>query len=800
MAETGNPAPQDVAAHDVSPSRDAAVGLSQTTNRQYPQGNTPIGTCMSCRQSKVRCSQPSPGLPCVRCQRTGRLCIPAAQAAKKRQKQPGSRMMELESRIDALATSIMQSQNPTFSSHTAAGKKEQIKHAPGSDNDGSNDLLASHTPVQQSPDEHDVRTTKSLPGRGLGEWESASIPHSYIDAKISQNINETTAASIFNRYATAMAPNLPFVVFPEGTRAATIRKSKPAVFLAILDVASAGFCEVAAQRKIRRLLVQVYLHYMLRTNEYSLPLLQALIISATWYRPIEPTQPGEQMDVYQLSHTASNMAIIMGLDKQLGSGWSSELILPPGERQSLDDLQRSYIQEWNLAARRVWLGCHYICSNTSMALHSPNVMRWTRYMDECLEVLETSAFSSPSDKLFCQHVKLQHIIEEFELQLAWESPAPAVNSTQESQAGNVHKIFMRQLEDWNNAVPQDCWNEILNFSRHFANLYIKEMAITLTSRRSHSSLDEQPSQKIIISTSAFSTCVDSLHHLFRIIQSLDMSAIRAMPTVYFIRMIYTAIVLIKLHFAAMEQQQTDDTKQHADSDLQVSERLETLIQMFAGWGELWPAARLTMVFKKLKTWFEKHSSSRMTLHELSWLSPWAFGKEGDEASSPSASPDNQHQHRVETPLESDTLSPPSPLSSLAYSQLRAITPTTPATSSPRPFPATVANAVPPVLPDLSSEPLISMDLDLDQIFPDAMQGFDLDFGDLGNNASWLPPEGLAIGGSTADEAPKTDMSSAEWSAIFEGVSPPVINVDVEANVDDVMRGLEFDDRELGRDG
>ncbi|OJD20132.1 hypothetical protein ACJ73_08536 [Blastomyces percursus] len=434
-----------------------------------------------------------------------------------------------------------------------------------------------------------------------------------------------------------------------------------------------------------------------------------------------------------------------------------------------------------------------------MALHSPNIMRWTRYMDECLEVLETSAFSFPSDKLFCQHVRLQHIIEEFELQLAWESPAPAVDGTRESQAGNAHKIFMRQLEDWNNAVPEECWNETLNFSRHFANLYIKEVAMTLASRRSHSSFDEHSSQKITISTSDFSTCVDSLDHLFHIIHSLDMSAIRAMPTVYFIRMIYTAIVLIKLRFVAMEQQQTDDTKQHADFDLQVSERLEMLIQIFAGWGELWPAAKLTMVFKNLKTWVEKHGSSQMTLHELSWLSPWAFGKEGDQISSPSASPDNQHQHRVEAPLASDTLSPPSPLSSLTYSQLQEITPTTPETSSPNPFPATVGNPVPPVFPDFSSMPPISMDLDLDQIFPDAMQGFGLDFGDLGNNASWSPPDGgLAIGGLAGNEALKTDMSSAEWSGILEGVSSPVINVGVEVNVDDAMKGLEFGDREFQR--
>lgn len=79
-------------------------------------------------------------------------------------------------------------------------------------------------------------------------------------------------------------------------------------------------------------------------------------------------------------------------------------------------------------------------------------------MNECLEALESSPLSFPSDKLFCQHVRLQHIIEEFELQLAWESSAPVVNSTRESRARSIHKAFMHQLEDWSKAVPQDCWN------------------------------------------------------------------------------------------------------------------------------------------------------------------------------------------------------------------------------------------------------------------------------------------------------------------------------------------------------
>lgn len=86
-----------------------------------------------------------------------------------------------------------------------------------------------------------------------------------------------------------------------------------------------------------------------------------------------------------------------------------------------------------------------------------------------------------------------------------------------------------------------------------------------------------------------------------------------------------------------------------------------------------------------------------------------------------------------------------------------------------------------------------MDLDLDQIFPDAVQDFDLPF-DLGNNAS-TSPSGVDIESLTVDEPPNMDLSATEWSAMFEGVSPPFINVDVDVNVGDAMGGLEYDDVE-----
>ncbi|KAK2879360.1 hypothetical protein FQN49_000970, partial [Arthroderma sp. PD_2] len=794
------------------------------TGPDGPGDSVPTRACQSCRLSKVRCNQPSPGMPCARCQKAGKICIPAEQSGK-RQKQSNVRMAELESRIDALATSIMQSHNHAASSRERSDSHPRTSPAATGSPQADSASRASQKSLSSalsSPSNRDSGQGMRIPSSSMSppaagqpypsvnaseSLENYTIPQSYIDSVISQNLDETTANNIFNRYITGMAPNLPFVMFSADTKASDVRRSKPVVFLSILDIASAGFCEISAQRNIRKLIVQVYLHYMLRTNEYSLPLLQALIISAAWYQPIEPIQPGEQMDVYQLSHTASNMAIIMGLDKKLGArSWGGPSFI---QKQRLKG-PHSAVQEKSLSARRVWLGCHYICSNTSMALHAPNVMRWTRYMDECLEALENSPAAFPSDKLFCQHIRLQHIIEEYELQLNWDNAA-AASPTREIQAQVTHRAFKRQLLDWTNAVPKDCWNETLDFSRLFATLYINDVVLNSTSRQEHcpdsdvQSGSEQ-SHKLAINESTFLEFLETVNNIFRVIFSLDMSAIRALPTVYFIRIVYVVIILVKLHFAAM-QLPGDDGKVHT-GELKVRERLDHLIQMFAGWGTLWPANRLMRVLRKLKTWFENNSSCNMTLHELSWLNSWVFKQGGDtslEKENPQPAPSvSSPPTSLSDTIPPEALSQAAPSYAPSQSTLDWKLPDDLMNSSalgdlptPSPFSPQSHNNMLDNMPLTAqsnapldfSEPPSSMDLD--QIFPGAIEGYEVDF-NVNAYLDTLGSEDFSNGkfgfGSPQVQS-NTDVSNTDWSTFLDG--------DASFDADGAMKGLEYEKKDMG---
>lgn len=91
---------------------------------------------------------------------------------------------------------------------------------------------------------------------------------SWLDDNVT-DLDDGTAETIFGRYLTNMAPTFPVVVFAPGTTAADVRSDNPLLFLAILDVASSGFCALETQRKLRKLIVQAYVHCMLRTDQYN---------------------------------------------------------------------------------------------------------------------------------------------------------------------------------------------------------------------------------------------------------------------------------------------------------------------------------------------------------------------------------------------------------------------------------------------------------------------------------------------------------------------------------------------------
>lgn len=96
-------------------------------------------------------------------------------------------------------------------------------------------------------------------------------------------------------------------------------------------------------------------------------------------------------------------------------------------------------------------------NSTAMTLRRPNLVRWNRFMDECVEVLESSDAALPTDRLLCQQARLQHINEEIGQQFLMDDPAAAVTIL-DHRVPCAIKTFENQLRDWKCTAQKKYWN------------------------------------------------------------------------------------------------------------------------------------------------------------------------------------------------------------------------------------------------------------------------------------------------------------------------------------------------------
>ncbi|THW71567.1 hypothetical protein D6D19_07274 [Aureobasidium pullulans] len=531
----------------------------------------PIKACQGCRSSKVRCVQPDVDQPCVRCRKQGRSCRPVEESNKK-QKRDGSRSIsEIETRIAAL-THHLQRKGADASAliHESTAERASYPTATATSD-------AEETPDYLSSTSHEPSVVQ-------------------IEATIGRAIDDETANMVFDRFTTNMLLNFPFMVLPADHGIADVRKNNCVLFLAVLDAAGDGFWSTEVSRQLRKLLMQVYSTFLRETAVYSMSTLQALIISAIWHRDVGEEQSGEQIGVFQISNAAANMAISIGLGDILKEySWSGFM---PMQSSSVRG-PASDDQIVTLEVRRVWLACYYVCSDTSRAMQTPNIMRWTRQIEECLEVLEVHPASLASDKILCSHIRLQHILEDVEGQLRSSILGPTVMKV-------TYRASRRQLADWTCSIS--IWNDTLKLSHQFATVYLHETVMCAGSTP--------------INQALFNDCTIAAHNLLDTFLSFDIPLIRTLPAVYSVQLIHATIVLVKLHFAAARLTNPADAVLKTQS-IRIDHYLARLIQKVSGWGTLWPFCTLANKLRELKE-MVRHCDNNAMPSELAWLNVWTL--------------------------------------------------------------------------------------------------------------------------------------------------------------------------------
>jgi hypothetical protein len=261
--------------------------------------------------------------------------------------------------------------------------------------------------------------------------------HSNINTLIDRLMTSETAERIFQRYVNEICPHFPAVPFPAGTTARELREKKPLLFLSILAGSSHGAAEQLVsqdvQRDLTKILKDQFADIIWRNGEKSLEVVQALQVGVLWYRP--PLHY-EQHNFYMMVNCAAVMALDLGLGRRN---------TPTVMKLAVGPFRRCHPNTSSIESRRTFLVCYYLCMSVTMVLRRPILLRWTKYMEESVKLLETSPEALPSDKILCQHVKMAHIGENISVQFCMDDPSVEV-AISEPKVIYALKIFENELK------------------------------------------------------------------------------------------------------------------------------------------------------------------------------------------------------------------------------------------------------------------------------------------------------------------------------------------------------------------
>ena len=260
-------------------------------------------------------------------------------------------------------------------------------------------------------------------------------------------LSMTLAGELFARYTTQMCQHLPGVVFPAGTTVSELRAAKPILFLSVMAAASSEM--PGLQRILTKELMQVFAEKIIIDGQKSLELVQALHVAVIWYWPPERF---EELKFYQLVHVAAVMAIEIGLGrkKQARGGFRKHIATAWKDHP----LRNTPPDPTTIEARRTWLTCYFLATNTSMALHRANLIRWTPFMAECMDVLESSPEAAPTDKYLCSLVWTHKLAEEVGIQFSMDDAAYTPNIA-DSRTQYALRGFERELERYSSSIPRE---------------------------------------------------------------------------------------------------------------------------------------------------------------------------------------------------------------------------------------------------------------------------------------------------------------------------------------------------------
>ncbi|KAK3688243.1 hypothetical protein B0T22DRAFT_148598 [Podospora appendiculata] len=582
-----------------------------------------LRACVYCNKSKTKCiwRGEQGDASCLRCIRLSRTCIVGSKKAETRRRGPGTRVGQLEEKLDGILSLLNAS--------------HQLQHTP----------LSSESPSQPSPlsSAPDVYTGGSLDtNAGLSNTvvpmistsvldPDTSTPFDHADVVPGLCVSFTEAERLLDLYRTDYSPHFPFVPIHPSTGALELFHKHPFLFRTIIQIVAPQ--NAAVQRDVAQWFRAYIAEHVVVNLEKRLELLQAIVLFIAW----------GDVHFYVESPATTLLQLAVGLVTDLGLSKPPKI---PGHVPShvVDEARRimglrSRIPH-SLEDMRAFLGCFYINSTAAILFrHVPMLPRYS-YVTTCCDALE-KAQEYDSDVLLVNVIRLQRILCRIRAAFTSSDMENGINTGFSASSAMAISSIRADMETLKRAAPIDIqthWSFKVCYQGTLVRLY--EPAIYMRASSLSGDYDSGARR-----SEALCCCLDAIKAFFESYAAIPLPELTYLPFPVYSHFTFSVVSATRLLFLS----DSDWNRQLACRSLDFPTIIQSLsdrCEKADDWsvGEEW----------RRKRKFVDDARSVMAMHrdKLRWIGSWSAAKLGA-----SSTDEPQIDHDARNPDRSEILFP-----------------------------------------------------------------------------------------------------------------------------------------------
>jgi len=289
------------------------------------------------------------------------------------------------------------------------------------------------------------------------------------DDPVSQGlVTLESARNIFSVFRKHLLPHFPVLAITDDSMFDDYRTDKPLLLHAIL---ASGSSKAAPELYsiLSTSLIQEYSRRIMLLGQKSLELVQAMMVSSSWYFSADHWR---NQRFYEYLNLASTVALDIGLgepyqptDTMLPSvrgfylGGSGTVAL---ELQDTDNF---------IDRKRVLIGCYNACQSVTMSLRRSNMMNFTMYMVECAKGLEASP--SRNDNCLAAWARLMNMADEISVAYGLTDQSKRASLADE-RIQQIMLSFIKRIQAWHAKYANK------GYSGTYTNMILTVSFVTLT--------------------------------------------------------------------------------------------------------------------------------------------------------------------------------------------------------------------------------------------------------------------------------------------------------------------------------